>query len=328
MTVEEEGGFGVTTLEDEALQWMLRIKAGDATDSDLAALQAWRDASPAHEEAYLQALRLWRNVMVASRELAEDERARATVGRLQSRPLNRRLVLGGAMAATAAAACYLVVRPPLGLWPSLAELTADYRTGKGEQRAVQLAGHVAVEMNTDTSFAVRALPNLIEVRFVSGEAAFSKDADEGQALRVVAGSGEVVASDAKFEIRCLDGKVDVTCLAGSVQVQCGAGTTTLQAGQQIAYTAQGLAMPHPADREKATAWQSGLLIFRDSPLSNVVAEINRYRPGRIILVNPSLGARVVNATFHIDHLDDFVAQVQQLFGADVRRLPAGILLIS
>ncbi len=87
-------------------------------------------------------------------------------------------------------------------------------------------------------------------------------------------------------------------------------------------------MPVPVDLELASAWQKGLLIVRNRPLSDVVNEVNRYRPGRIVIARPALSDRLVNGTFHIDHLDNFPNQVQQLFGAGVRVLPGGIVLLT
>lgn len=42
-----------------------------------------------------------------------------------------------------------------------------------------------------------------------------------------------------------------------------------------------------------------------------VEEVNRYRPGMIIVTNGDLARRVVNGTFEIDNLKDFVPQVEQ-----------------
>ncbi|XSC43010.1 FecR/PupR family sigma factor regulator [Bradyrhizobium sp. RDT10] len=133
------------TLLDEALDWIVRLKTGAPTRADLDALQRWRQQSPAHEEAFKAAARLFRNAGVAAREL--DDRPDAVGAalvpqRLPSKVLARRAFLGGAIAA--AAAGYMVVRPPLGLWPSLQELSADYRTGKGEQRKIAVTPDVSL----------------------------------------------------------------------------------------------------------------------------------------------------------------------------------------
>ena len=37
-------------------------------------------------------------------------------------------------------------------------------------------------------------------------------------------------------------------------------------------------------------WREGVLVFRDMPLSEAVAEINRYRPGRIMVLDDALAA--------------------------------------
>lgn len=48
------------TLKREALAWVVRLTSGEATRADAQALQAWRGQSPAHEQAYREAARLWR----------------------------------------------------------------------------------------------------------------------------------------------------------------------------------------------------------------------------------------------------------------------------
>ena len=98
--------------------------------------------------------------------------------------------------------------------------------------------------------------------------------------------------------------------------------------QQIFYSATGLGSVEDVDIAQATSWRSGMLIFHNKPLTEVIEEINRYRPGRIVVTNADLGRRVVNGTFRRDQLDTFIAQVQQLFGAKVTMLPAGLTLLS
>ena len=63
-------------------------------------------------------------------------------------------------------------------------------------------------------------------------------------------------------------------------------------------------------------------------LTEAIAEINRYRPGRIILTNAALGARIFNARFRIENIDGVVGQIQQVFGASATSLPGGIVLLG
>ena len=70
------------------------------------------------------------------------------------------------------------------------------------------------------------------------------------------------------------------------------------------------------------------LVFRSTPLADAVAEINRYRSGRIFVTNAALGRRLFNARFPIANVDGVVAQIQQVFGASVTTLPGGIVLLG
>lgn len=310
----------------EALDWVVCLKTSELREVDIEALRCWRDQSRRHEEAFMTALRLWRNLGVAARELADEEIARTVAHRPPSRCLGRRGVLAGALGAGMAG--YFIVRPPLGMWPSLAELSADYRTSKGEQRSVALAGDIFVQMNTQTSLAIRSLQDGHEITIVSGEVAIAKTGSPGALLRVVAADGQVTAEQAKFNARCVDGQVSVTCIEGSIAVEQKGRSVRLQPDHQVSYSSRGLSPPVRVDPHEATSWRSGILIFHDRMLLEVVDEVNRYRPGRIVVMNTDLGRRVVNGTFYVGRLDDFIDQVRQLFGARVRLLPGGLTLLS
>jgi transmembrane sensor len=310
-------------LTHEALEWVIRLKSGEATVADGAALQHWRGQSAAHENAFREAVELWRTLGAVAREISHDEQVARPLAR---RLLGRRALLGGAIAASAAG--YLIVRPPLDLWPSLAELSADYRTAKGEMRHLALEQDVSLEMNTLTSIAVRSTQQEERIELISGEATIRTGRAASKPLVLIAAGGRITAVDANFNARCIGGAVSVTCVNGEVEVEQGAHSVRLVAGMQVGYSADGMANPVAVDPAHATAWRNGLLIFENRPLAQVIEEVNRYRPGKIILANGSLGGRLVSGTFHLDRLDDVIGQVMQAFGAHVTTLPAGVVLLS
>ena len=55
-------------------------------------------------------------------------------------------------------------------------------------------------------------------------------------------------------------------------------------------------------------WRNGLLVFRDAPLHAVISEINRYRPGLVILMARDQAERRVSGVFHLERLDEEVRQ--------------------
>jgi transmembrane sensor len=82
------------------------------------------------------------------------------------------------------------------------------------------------------------------------------------------------------------------------------------------------------DLAQVDAWRRGLLIFSDEPLSQVVDEINRYRPGRIVLANRRLGGIPVNAVFQLDRMDRALSQIREVADARVTTLPGGVVMLS
>lgn len=312
----------------QAIGWLVRLKSGEATAADAEEFMRWRSQSADHEAAVRRAVKLWRMSEKTLSGLARQEAERSGVSALPflSRRSTRRAFLGGAIAA--AAAGYFVVRPPLGLWPSLEELSADYRTGKGEQLKVALASGVSLELGTLTSVAVETTGSRTKIELIGGEAAINASTPPGQEVVLFAGQGLVTATQADFDARCIDDLVSVTCAAGAVDVRFGGSQARLHAGQRISYSTEGLNAAVNVDAAQATLWRQGVLIFKDEPLSDVVKEINRYRPGRIFITNSALGARIVNGTFHREQLGNFLLQVRHLFGAKVTELPGGVTLLS
>jgi transmembrane sensor len=307
-------------IEREARSWVMRFTSGAGTREDLTASQEWCERSAAHAEAFARACHLWES-------LGPDvfDTARRGVGV----HVTRRVVLGGAAAAAFASAAYLVVWPPFGLWPSWSELAADYRTGTGERRRVNLAGGASVEMNTQTSLIVEPSRNGgNQLKLVSGEATVSTVPGAPEAVVVHAGDGWVRATDATFNMRRDGDLVCVTCLEGSICVAQGLVTATLRSRQQVVYNGGGVGKITLVDPRVVTAWQQGLLIFHATPLRSVIAEVNRYRPGRIVLLNAALGRRLFSADVHIKNIGAIIPEIRLLFGAKVTSLPGGIVLLS
>jgi transmembrane sensor len=70
------------------------------------------------------------------------------------------------------------------------------------------------------------------------------------------------------------------------------------------------------------------LVFREVPLARLIDEVNRYRSGKIVLLDSHLAQRRVVATFRLDRIDDAVTFVRQVMNVPARFLPGGIVLLG
>lgn len=315
----------------EAVDWVQRLASGRVTVADAEALKRWRAESPAHEVAFADASRLWKDFGPAARNLRQRGEISPGIAHRHHRrqTVNRRAVLGGGLAAASAAAAYAVVHPPLDLWPSFAELRADYRTATGVQRQFTLPSDVLVHMNTQTSVALRSSEGDEDrLELVTGEASFVSMPQMQRPFVVLAADGSVMTKRAHFDVRRAESAVCVTCIDGAVSVARQAESKVVGAGQQIRYDRNGLGNVVSADLELVTAWQQGVLIFRLTPLSEVVEEINRYRPGKVILLDAELARKSISGRFRTDHMDEILVRLDQAFGIKSRPLPGGIVLLG
>lgn len=312
-------------IRHEAQAWVVRLSSKGATTDDAEAFKRWCACSRAHATAFAQARAVWQDLRPAAQRVQRKEAAHAAQ-RTAGRP-GRRAFLGTAVAASAA---WLVVRPPLGLWPALGELGADVRTGIGEQRELITPDGVVVQLNTRTRIDLgRTEGGVPMLELIEGEAEIRTDGGAAaSAVQVTAGDGVITAERARFNVRLIGGEVCVTCLAGRVDVQRGNARSTIEADRQLAYADAAAAVARPANAGAVSAWRRRQLVFERTPLAEVVDEVNRYRPGKLILTNAEVGRQRVQASFSIDRLDDVVALVRDVYGLDVTRLPGGIVLLG
>ncbi|MGY3446464.1 MULTISPECIES: FecR family protein [unclassified Bradyrhizobium] len=328
-----EGGkstMGLGATEREAHAWVRRLTSGEATVADADAFQLWRQQSAAHATAFANASKLWETVGSAGDNLRYDP---VSLGALldgeAKRVMTRRLVLRGGLATAAVAAGVVALHPPLALWPSWSELAADYRTGTGEQRKLALSDSVSINLDTRTSIALRPdHRDTSRIELISGQASIATPPQLLRPVTVIASSGQTVTTQASFDVRYLGAEVRVTCLGGEVRVEHQGNARIVRERQQVAYDARRMSDIVAIDPAVEAAWQEGLLIFRYTPLPKVVEEVNRYRSGRIFVVNAELNTHLINGRFHIDRIDEVLVQLEQAFGVKAKTLPGGIVLLS
>jgi transmembrane sensor len=330
-----------------ARAWLIRLRSGEATEDDIEAYRRWCAEHPEHARMARILSEAWSTLNTVAAQLIEENpdehpksarsRAHFASGAHPLRP-GRRAFVGFALAAGAS---WLALRPPLQLWPALGDFAADYRTGTGQQRLVALSDRVMVEMNTQTR--INLLPaqvaqsgNIAQhaIELLAGEAEVTAGApgigrtDPIRPIVVVAGRGRLQASVARFDIRRTGDAVCVTCISGSIAFEHPLQRLTLVAAQQIVFDDDNVRPVSQVNPAAVTAWRRGLLMFNRVPLADVVDEINRYRPGKLILRKADVGNSLVQAQVSLARLDDAIDMLGNVYDMHVTRLPGNIVLLG
>ena len=315
--------------EQDALEW-LGLLHDQPSSGDQATFSRWLHADPAHAQAYAQAQVLWELSEVPARKLA-DEDALALQAYLNKMTSFRRLRALRWPGALALAACLLVmVSMGAGWQPSrwVDELGADYVTAPGEVKTFTLADQSRVTLDADSAIAVDLSHGERHIQLRRGAGFFSVS-HTGQPFVVGAGGGQTQVLGTQFEVRLQPAGAEVTVLSGRVGVTPSeqGQQQVLTAGQQVAY-ADGVANAlHAIDSESRLAWREGWLNYYQAPLADVVQDLSRYYPGRLLLLNEEMGAKRVSGSFPSKDPLAVLNALQAVLGFEQHRLLGRVIVL-
>lgn len=283
-----------------ALQWLSRINEQPA-QAEGAAFKRWLLADPGHRAAYRQAQALWQKSAAPAQRLADEEqqalhRYLDAMARQAPRGRWRRV------AALAMAACMVLALGIAGGWHPgywLQDLQADY-SSNGQVRQVTLADQSQITLDAGSAIAVDFAQGERRVRLLHG-AAFFQVTHTGEPFMVEAAGGEVRVLGTQFEVREQGEGALVTVRSGRVGVSPvpGALVRELTANQQVAYRAGRAGDTLAVDSDNRLAWREGWLNYYQVPLAQVLEDLGRYYPGRILLLDGELGQRKVSGSFPV-----------------------------
>lgn len=292
---------------EQATFWVVRLSSADATDADRAAFATWRAADPVHAEAYAE-MEAWRRV--AGR--APDVRRR---------PRKRPAGLAGLAAALGLSG---LIAHETGL---IDRVRADAWTGVGGIETLLLPDGSRAFLNTDTALALHFTSGGREIQLLRGEAMFDVVPDKTRPFVVRGGGLMVRAVGTRFFVRADGDGEPVGVAEGRVDAATATGAVTLGAGEVALRKADGDLAVEPGDIARATAWRDGKLVVSGRPLAEVVADLNRYRHGRIVLMGDSLGTQRFSGTLDLRHTDEALAVLAAAMGLRVTRLTPYLVLV-
>jgi len=318
------------TVERQAREWLVRLD-GDSPLDDLESrsLQEWLDQHPSHRAELTRVAQFWSQANVLT-ELAVPLKR---VTRAPRRNPARHTPLVFAAASILIAAVILVA----WRWQMVTGASnGTYGTAIGEQRTIPLPDGSAVELNTDSQAQVEYSPADRKIRLLRGEALFTVAHNTLRPFEVYAGNTMVRAVGTAFSVTVAEREVAVTVTKGIVEVaEVGSSSATdgtvrgkveirshrlgtLKAGQttQVGENpdhiqVQQLPAPELARR---MAWQEGYLEFSGEPLSEVVAQINRYSPVTLQIADPQLASIAIGGRFRVGDLDAVLDVLRANFG--------------
>lgn len=311
---------GQTTVRDDAARWFVRLQEPAVSADEQQRFDAWLNQHPQHRDEFQLLQGLWTaaDLLPAPRlkALAETPPARR-----ERRPLLRYAV----------AASVLAVALGLGLFSGLNHpggYSAEFSTALGERKHVALPDGSVIDLNSRSRLQVHYEKDRRLIELSEGEAMFSVEHDSSRPFVVEAGSGKITVTGTRFDVRRDVTQTRVAVEQGTVKVQGHDAPDNefinLTAGLGTHVDAQGkVAAAYAVNPAELTAWRGGKLVFNNARLSEVAAEVSRYREQPLTVSNPGVANLRLTSVFKSDNTDALLKALPNILPVAIRTLADG-----
>jgi transmembrane sensor len=341
-------------IEKAAAAWLVRRDREEWNGADQAEFQAWLSASTAHRLAFIRLQAAWQqagrlkvlaagmtngaallpadqlgmsNPAKSAARLSRHEDLEKSGARVPRRlRISARRVLGVSVAAACVAAAVVG-------WIAWPRQETSYRTAIGGMTAISMRDGSTVTLNTNSDIRVALSETERRVDLEQGEAFFEVAKDPNRPFIVRVGDRRVIAVGTKFSVRRESNHVRVIVTEGRVRVehsepQRPAEIALVSAGGVAVAGAAGVLVQDKSlsDAEERLSWRDGIVVFRETLLSDAVAEFNRYNTRQIYIEDPTLGSMRIGGHFRTRNAEGFVRLLADAFPIRIEENESRIVL--
>lgn len=303
----------------------LLVEIDEADPVQAARLDAWLDQDPAHREAWLKA-----QDVLASFDFADEHRP-LDLPRRRAKALRAPRSVTPWLAAAACAVAAVGLAVTLAPWkakqaePTAAVQTIDFETAD-QQRLFPMPDGSKATLAPGSALDLAYTAGERRARLVRGQAYFDVAHDAARPFVVEAEGRLVTALGTRFDVRSDSQGLRVTLLEGSVRVdEPGASpaqaAVVLRPGQELLVAPGKPEVVRQADTASAETWREARLVFDDKPLSEVVAQLNRYAVLQLVIDDPRVAALRITGQFRAGDNARFARGLAKLY--PVRAVPDG-----
>ncbi len=290
-------------VSEQAIYWFALLLDGAETDQDRQAFARWLAADDAHRQAFLEIEHLWAGTS------SLDMSAHGSV-------LGRRAFLGaGLMVAGAlgAAGWYgkLIPHHPF----------ADFSAARGERRKITVMPGIQAELASDTSLSL-AQNALGQTGLTLHEGEVFVEHDGRQPGFFVQAAGVVTRprEAARFDISHYDAGGEVIAVQGMLDVDLNSRYQSIAPGHAISFVPGDIGFPQPIDLAVRLAWRQGRLVFVKDSLAHVATVLQRWQPGKIVVLGEHLKKRPVTLVVNLNRTADILPLMGKVLNVEVDQI--------
>ncbi|WP_249977005.1 FecR family protein [Vreelandella olivaria] len=312
-------------LLDTAIRWHLRLKDDSASDQDRHSFQAWMNQSEHHVVAYQNAIQLWEEIELPALLLYQQRhQQRARPRSLPHRPQKRSMRWGWATAAV------LMLTMLLGFefWRDPARMDrwmADMSTPPGQLQRTLLEDGSTLLLDGNSAIDITMNATGREL-FLRRGRLWMDAAQQQRPLLINAGEVSILVLGTHFSVSRFHSRTTITVGEGAVTVSDAQHRQTLlSAGQQLTVQNGEFGDIQEVDPLLALAWKEGRIIFNQASIDDIVEQLERMHPGRILFNAQEFAELSFSGSFPANQPDTLIDTLVDLAVMEAHYLPGEML---
>lgn len=204
--------------------------------------------------------------------------------------------------------------------------TNQYRTNVGQVKDIILADGSQIKLGAKSALLVNFSKNERQLRLLHGQAFFNVFKQPERPFNVLVGETVVTAVGTRFDIRKGVSEINVGVEEGIVEVthynnqgKKDNKTVKLIAGQYIKSPINEKKQKHQSRKIQLASvnafdglkkWRVGHMIYVDSPLKEIINDINRYHHNQILITSETVANLRLTTAFRVEQITDTLAALE------------------
>ena len=287
----------LTDAQKQAIRWHSKINEIKSNSQVKQKFESWLASSSENKAAFEMIQFFWNDyAQLSSIGKSDLDQARSHAKKTQAINSRRKtslvlvlLIIG-----------VIVTNPDVGF--RLA--SHHYLTAKGQISRLDLSDGSFIQMNTDSDIRVFDFLGTKKVWFERGEAWFDIHHDPESHFVVLTQQGKIKDIGTRFNVKADNIRTTVSVEEGEVVLESNQSQyVNVLEGQQAILDINGrLTRDAHADLTRILAWRSGILIFQNQTLSDVLEEISRYHQVEFTIQDSVLKHKRISGRFSTTNL--------------------------
>ena len=295
---------------EQAVSWFVAMQNESCTAKQQQRFARWLAQHPSHQAAYAEAEKLWTHL---DHLKVVDIPSLNAARQAKSRPLSafKTTLVSG-----------LLIAILIGAWLDFRAETLIETTGLGQRRTLLLADGSRIEMNAQSQLSVHVSWLRRSIELLQGEAMFTVAHEPWRPFTVLTAGLKVKDIGTQFNVRNRQQDISVTVLEGEVALTPAHAwwSESLTAGfSRHLNRNQRLSAQQAVDLTTVSAWTEGRLHYKQTPLRQIVTELEQHHAVKFVFTDPSLANETLTGNIATTDLKPFLRALEAMLPVHIKR---------